>query len=170
MQRRSEYLKTPVGRESVVWTYSGVRPLYDDGASEAQAATRDYVLELDAPNGRPALLSVFGCKITTYRRLAESALALLARHLPPPTGEAAGWTARTPLPGGDFPAQRFEQQVEATLQRYPFLRVAHARRLTRAFGALVPKVLGAATSRADLGRDFGADLTEAEVRYLVDRE
>jgi len=166
----SEYFKAPVGRDSVVWSYSGVRPLYDDGASEAQAATRDYVLDLDAAAGRPALLSVFGGKITTYRRLAESALALLAPHLSAATWEAEGWTARTPLPGGDFPMQRFEQQVEATLRRYPFLAAAHARRITRAYGVLVPEVLGAAKTGGDLGRNFGADLTEAEVRYLVDRE
>ncbi len=166
----SDYFKTPVGKDSVIWSYSGVRPLYDDGAPQAQAATRDYVLELDAPAGRPALLSVFGGKITTYRRLAESALALLAPHLPPPTREAAGWTARAPLPGGAFPVQDFAEQVAATLRRYPFLGADFARRLTRAYGTLVPEVLGAAKTRDGLGRDFGADLTEAEVRYLMERE
>jgi glycerol-3-phosphate dehydrogenase len=166
----TDYFRVPVVKESVIWSYSGVRPLYDDGASEAQAATRDYVLKLDAASHRPALLSVFGGKITTYRRLAESALALLAPHLPAPTGKGQGWTASAPLPGGNFPVRGFEEQVEATLRRYPFLEAAHARRVTRAYGVLVPEVLGAAKTREDLGRDFGADLTEAEVRYLVDRE
>ena len=166
----SDYFKTPVGRDSVIWTYSGVRPLYDDGASEAQAATRDYVLELDAPDKAPALLSVFGGKITTYRRLAESALTLLAPHLPAASRQAPGWTASAPLPGGDFAVQGFEDQVEATVRRYPFLESALARRITRAYGALVPEVLGAAKTREDLGRNFGADLTEAEVCYLVRRE
>ncbi len=166
----SGYFQASVRQDSVVRSYSGVRPLYDDGASEAQAATRDYVLELDAPTDVPALLSVFGGKITTYRRLAESALALLAAHLPAPTGEAQGWTGHTPLPGGDFAMQGFEEQVDATLGRYPFLGAAFARRLTRAYGSSVPEILGGATTREDLGRDFGADLTESEVRHLARRE
>jgi glycerol-3-phosphate dehydrogenase len=164
------YFKMPVARESVAWSFSGVRPLYDDGASQAQAATRDYVLELEAASGRPALLSVFGGKITTYRRLAESALAQLAPHLPAPTGASQGWTGRAPLPGGDFPVEGFDDQVALALRRYPFLGPIFARRLVRAYGTLVPEILGAATKREDLGRDFGADLTEAEVRYLVNRE
>jgi glycerol-3-phosphate dehydrogenase len=166
----SDYFKAPVARNSVVWTYSGVRPLYDDGASQAQAATRDYVLKLDAPPEKPALLSVFGGKITTYRRLAEAALALLVPHLPAQTGETQGWTGRVPLPGGEFPVQSFNEQVSTTLTRYPFLDAAFGRRITHAYGALVPEVLGTAKSRDDLGRNFGADLTEAEVRYLVQRE
>jgi glycerol-3-phosphate dehydrogenase len=93
----SGYFRTPIRREDIVWTYSGLRPLYDDGAGKAQEATRDYVLKLDAPAGQAPLLSVFGGKITTYRKLAEAALAEL--RLRP---ERAGWTARTPLPGGDF--------------------------------------------------------------------
>jgi len=166
----SEYFSTPVDKRAVRWSYSGVRPLYDDGASEAQAATRDYVLELDAPGRSPAVLSVYGGKITTYRRLAESALTMLAPHLPTPAGLARGWTGRTPLPGGDFPARGFEEQVSAIARRYPFLGATLARRLARTYGALVSEVLGAANKREDLGRDFGADLTEAEVRYLVRRE
>jgi glycerol-3-phosphate dehydrogenase len=165
----SDYFKAPVGADQVVWSYSGVRPLYDDGAPDAQAATRDYVLKLDAPACEPALLSVYGGKITTYRRLAESALALLAPHLPAPR-RAGGWTAREPLPGGDFPVQGFDALVDATRSKYPFLAAALARRLVRAYGALVLEVLGAAKSQADLGRTFGADLTEAEVRYLARRE
>ena len=165
----SDYFKTPVTGDRVVWSYSGVRPLYDDGASEAQAATRDYVLKLDAPPDEPALLSVFGGKITTYRRLAESALAMLAPHLPA-ARRAEGWTGRAPLPGGDFPVQGFAAQVDATRARYPFLEPALARRLVRAYGVLVPEILGGAKSQADLGRIFGADLTEAEIRYLAHRE
>ena len=94
----------------MVWTYSGVRPLYDDGASEAQAATRDYVLELDEA-GAP-MLSIFGGKITTYRRLAQHALAKLERHLPAKARNNADWTGRFPLPGGDFPVQGFEALVD----------------------------------------------------------
>ncbi|MBC7800489.1 MAG: glycerol-3-phosphate dehydrogenase, partial [Gemmatimonadaceae bacterium] len=104
----SEYFVTPITPGQVVWAYSGVRPLYDDGATAAQEATRDYVLTLDAPdaaNGPETapVLSVFGGKITTYRKLAEAALAQLAPHMPASTGLAPGWTAQAPLPGGDFP-------------------------------------------------------------------
>ncbi len=166
----SEYFARPIAPADVVWTYSGVRPLYDDGASAAQAATRDYVLTLDAPEGQPPLLSIFGGKITTYRRLAEAALAKLSPHLPPPTGLAAGWTGRAPLPGGDFPTDGFEALVRATLADYPFLPEAMARRLVRAYGTRVTLLLGAARSLADLGEVFGADLTEAELRYLVAHE
>ena len=97
----SEYLAKPVKPEDVVWTYSGVRPLYDDGASEAKAATRDYVFELDTPGGAP-LLSIYGGKITTYRRLAEEALERLAPYLRSAKAASEGWTAKSPLPGGDF--------------------------------------------------------------------
>jgi glycerol-3-phosphate dehydrogenase len=166
----NEYLRRPVAPDEVVWSYAGVRPLFDDGAAEARTATRDYVLHLDAPDGQPAALSVIGGKITTYRRLAEAALARLAPHLPPPAGAAAGWTAETPLPGGDFAPDGVSLQLRALKARYPFLADATARRLVHAYGTLAPAVLGDATAPADLGRDFGAGLTEAEVRHLVRRE
>ena len=165
----SDYFRKPVTKDMVKWTYSGVRPLYDDGASEAQAATRDYVLKLDAAKGAPALLNVYGGKITTYRKLAEAALALLKPYLPAEQ-QAAGWTANAPLPGGDFPVEAFDSQVSDVRTRYPFLSPRFARRLTRAYGTLVPKVLNDAKSLTDLGRAFGADLTEAEVRYLMASE
>ena len=165
----SDYFRQPVTADMVQWTYSGVRPLYDDGASEAQSATRDYVLKLDAPQSAPALLSVYGGKITTYRKLAETAVAQLAPHLPP-AKRPVSWTASAPLPGGDFPVQGFEAQVAAVRSRYPFLEPALARRLTRAYGTLVPSILKDAKSSADLGRAFGAGLTEAEVRYLMTSE
>ena len=109
----SAYLREPVTPEMVVWSYSGVRALYDDGTSAPQQATRDYVLKLDAPPDAPALLSIFGGKITTYRRLAEMSLAMLLPHLPAVSGQTAGWTGREPLPGGDFPADSFEKQLAA---------------------------------------------------------
>ncbi len=165
----SEYFAAPVAPDQVKWTYSGVRPLYDDGASAAQAATRDYVLKLDGKAGEPPLLSVFGGKITTYRRLAESALAMLARHLPPPR-RATGWTGREPLPGGDFPMQGFAALTDSTRQRYPFLGEETVRRLARAYGTRATQILNGAKSLADLGKIFGADLSEAEVRYLMRAE
>jgi glycerol-3-phosphate dehydrogenase len=164
-QAASDYFKTPVTADLVTWSYSGVRPLYDDGASEAQAATRDYVLKLDAPEGEPALLSIYGGKITTYRRLAEAALAMLASFLPE-ARRPAGWTGQQPLPGGDFPVRGFDRQVGDTRARYPFLEETTARRLVRAYGTRVSAVLQDAKSAADLGRMFGAHLSEAEIRYL----
>ena len=167
----SAYLRLPVTPDKVVWTYSGVRPLYDEsGDTAAQAATRDYVLKLDAAEGSPPLLSVYGGKITTYRRLAESALAQLAPHLPAVTKRSAGWTAKTPLPGGDFPIRAFDAQLAGARTRYPFLAEAHLHRLLRAYGTRIEAILAGATSLADLGPSYGADLTEAELRYLVRAE
>ncbi|MCB8874656.1 glycerol-3-phosphate dehydrogenase [Acidisoma silvae] len=167
----SDYLAKAITPDMVVWTYSGVRPLYnEDSDTAAQAATRDYVLKLDAPDGAPALLSVYGGKITTFRRLAESALAQLAPHLPPATGKAAGWTGKENLPGGDFPMQGFPALKAEMARRYPFLSDRHLHRLLRAYGTRVTILLGDARSQADLGETFGADITEAELRYLVQYE
>jgi glycerol-3-phosphate dehydrogenase len=166
----SDYLKQPVTPGMVVWTYSGVRPLYDDGSTAAQEATRDYVLKLDVLPGSAALLSVFGGKITTYRRLAESALAMLGPHLPPAAGQAKGWTGRATLPGGDFPLDGFEAQLQASGARYPFVPPPTLRRLLRAYGTCIADLLGNATSWVELGPLYGADLTEAELRYLVRAE
>ena len=164
----SEYFAKPVLAEDVVWTYSGVRPLYDDGASDAKAATRDYVFELDLPGGAP-LLSIYGGKITTYRRLAEEAMQKLAPYL---KGNKAqeGWTADAPLPGGDFDVSSADALVDEVRRAYPFLTPAHASRLVHAYGTRAAKLLASAKSMADLGHDFGATLTEREVRYLMANE
>ena len=137
------------------------------GASKAQAATRDYVLTLDAPDGEAAQLSIFGGKITTYRRLAEAALAKLAPHLPAASARPAGWTGAAPLPGGDFPVDGFDAALDALRARYPFVAGHTLRRLLRAYGTCVRDLLGDATSAEALGQVLGADLTEAELRYLV---
>ena len=161
----SEYFARPVTAADVVWTYSGVRPLYNDGAKSATAATRDYVLSVDTDGAM--LLNVFGGKITTYRRLAESALERIA----PVLGNALGpWTAGVPLPGGNFPHDGVAELIAALRRAHPFLTDAHAARLIRAYGTEATEVLGGARRLADLGRDFGATLTEAEVRWLIDRE
>ncbi len=162
----SEYFKAPVTREQVVWTYSGVRPLYDDGASDAKSATRDYVLELDDGNGKPPLLAIFGGKITTYRRLAESALEKLKSHVPERVTQVAGWTAREKLPGGQFAVDGFLAELSQLLCKYDFLTPAHGTRLLRAYGTRCREILGTAKSLKDLGHDFGGTLTEAEVKYL----
>ncbi|MBE2275107.1 MAG: glycerol-3-phosphate dehydrogenase [Rhodobacteraceae bacterium] len=161
----SRYFARPLSRDDVVWTYSGVRPLYNDGAKSATAATRDYVLSLD-DDGAP-LLNVFGGKITTYRRLAESAMEKLAPRFP---GLSGRWTARVPLPGGDF-ALADKAALTGRLQAaYPFLSDYHAARLIRAYGTEAFVLLGGAKTVADLGHDFGATLTEAEVNWLMTRE
>ncbi len=164
----SEYLANPVRPADVVWTYAGVRPLYDDGASEAKAATREYVFELDTPGGAP-LLSIYGGKITTHRRLAEEALEKLAPYL---KGDNAreGWTGKAPLPGGDIDVSAIPALSAELVRSYPFLTASHANRLAHAYGTRAAKLLGAAKSLGDLGRSFGASLTEAEVRYLMQTE
>ncbi|MEZ5726288.1 MAG: glycerol-3-phosphate dehydrogenase [Paracoccaceae bacterium] len=161
----SQYFATPVTPDQVVWTYSGVRPLYDDGAKSATAATRDYVLSLH-DEGAP-LLNVFGGKITTYRRLAESALAKLAPFFPQMGGP---WTAGVALPGGDFPVDGVPALKARLVAAYPFLPPKLATRLLRAYGTEAFALLGQATTMSDLGRDFGAGLTEAEIRWLVRHE
>jgi glycerol-3-phosphate dehydrogenase len=165
----SEYFRTPVTRDDVVWTYSGVRPLYDNGASEAQAATRDYELVLDDKGGAP-LLSVFGGKLTTYRRLAEHALQRLGPHLPAAVTQAKGWSGKVPLPGGDFTPQDFSVLVTELQRAYPWLAGEHARRLCRLYGTKANEILHGATEFASLGRHFGATLTEAEIDYLMRQE
>ncbi|MFZ1661064.1 MAG: glycerol-3-phosphate dehydrogenase [Paracoccaceae bacterium] len=161
----SNYFAKPISRADVVWTYSGVRPLYNDGAKSAQAATRDYVLSLDS-DGAP-ILSVFGGKITTYRKLSESALDKIVPFLKP---TQADWTAGVPLAGGNFPVADVPRLIRELKIRHPFLTDYTCRRLIRAYGTEAATLLGDAKSDADLGRAFGAGLTEVEVRWLMTRE
>lgn len=163
----SDYFAEPVKPDDVVWTYSGVRPLYDDGASAAQTATRDFVLDLHAKAGEAALLNIFGGKITTYRHLAEEALSKLTPYLP---GMAGTWTIGAALPGGDFEVGGHATLIESLTAKYPFLAPKMAARLVRAYGTLAEKVLGDASSIEDLGRHFGTDLYEREIVYLMAEE
>jgi len=165
----SEYLAKPVKPDDVVWDYAGVRPLYDDGASEAKAATRDYVFEVDAKPGAAPVLSVFGGKITTYRRLSEEALERVASWLPEIENKNS-WTGLAALPGGEFDVRGLEALIAALQSDYPFLTKAHASRLAHAYGTRAEQLLGDAAALANLGEDFGATLTEAEVRYLMAQE
>jgi len=170
----SNYFEQDITRDDVVWTYSGVRPLYDDGAKSATAATRDYVLSLDAGpatdgglGSEPPLLNVFGGKITTYRKLAEQAMAKLRpffRDMP------ENWTAGIPLPGGDFPVDGVKKLTDDLKKAYPFLGDYQAGRLIRAYGTEAKDICGDAKSAEDMGRDFGGTLTEAEVRWQMDHE
>lgn len=163
----SEYFIKPIKREDIVWTYSGVRPLYDDGATSATAATRDYVLKVEDTEGSLPLLNIFGGKITTYRRLAEEALKKLEQYFP---AMRPAWTAGVPLPGGDFPYDGVEAQIEKLRTRFPFIDERWARRLIRAYGTDAVKMLGDAKNVEDLGIHFGWNLTEREVAWLRDRE
>ncbi|WP_192964158.1 glycerol-3-phosphate dehydrogenase [Phycobacter azelaicus] len=161
----SQYFEKPINREDIVWTYSGVRPLYDDGASSATAATREYVLTLE--NGAAPLLNIFGGKITTYRKLAEAALAKIAEALP---GVGQDWTAGVALPGGDFPVADVKKLQDRLAADYPFLSSYAVRRLIRAYGTEAWDVLGKADSAKNLGQDFGATITERELDWTIANE
>lgn len=164
----SRYFRTPITAADVVRTYSGVRPLYDDHAENASAVTRDYVLDVEGSDGKPALLSVFGGKITTYRKLAEHALEKLLPAMGRPIG--TGWTASEALPGGDMPGADFDAYFATLCKRYPSLPQKLLHRLARAYGTRAERLLGNAVTMADLGEDYGGGLTEAEIEYLVAHE
>ena len=165
----SEYFREPVAPADVVWSYAGVRPLVDDGAGKPETASRGYRFDVDTDDNNSApLLSVFGGKITTYRHLAESAVAKLTPWLPLLQGP--GWTASKALPGGDFPVWDTAIVGDGLQSNYPFLSAATAKRLARTYGTRTHDWLGNAHSLADLGEDFGHGLTGAEVDYLVAQE
>ena len=163
----SAYFERPLRREDVVWSYSGVRPLYADGASKAQETTRDYVLKTSGHKGDAPLINVIGGKLTTYRKLAESTLEKVEALI---GAKGGSWTGRATLPGGDFPPNGYADVVAGLKRDYPFLDLDHARRLVRLYGTLARTILGIARSHADLGQHFGDDLYEAEIAYLMDRE
>jgi glycerol-3-phosphate dehydrogenase len=158
----SQYFRKPIEKDDIVWTYSGVRPLYDDGAKSATAATREYVLKVD-DSGAP-LLNVFGGKITTYRRLAEAALEKIAPFFP---GVKGPWTAGVPLAGGDFPVDGFDALVAGLKADFPFLDHFWAKRLVRAYGTEAREMLEGAKTAADLGEEFGATITARELDKAI---
>jgi glycerol-3-phosphate dehydrogenase len=162
----NEYFRERLTPDEPVWSFAGVRALYDDGAGKPEDVTRDYVLALDEELGQAPLLTVYGGKITTYRRLAEAAMDKIGHFFEtrPP------WTAGSALPGGDFPAEGFHAQVAELMACWPFLSEPHARRLTRAYGTVAACILEGTRSMNDLGERFTGDLTAAEVRYLVAAE
>jgi len=168
----NRYFARPVAPDDVVWSYSGVRPLYDDLRENLSAVTRDYVFDLDpgtegTPGAGAPLISVFGGKITTYRKLAEHALDKLLPFL----GAARpAWTERAALPGGDMPGADFDAFLAELEAARPWLPEGLARRLARAYGTRVEALLGSARGLDDLGEDLGGGLTEAEVDYLMGHE
>ena len=157
----SRYFRTPVTPQDVVWSYAGVRPLYDDKAAEAKAVTRDYVLDLKHDEATPPLLSVFGGKITTSRKLAEHALEKLLPAMGLPVG--ASWTGKSALPGGEF--ADFDIYLSEFRRRHPTLPADLARRLVRAYGTRAERFAG-----TDMGKDLGGGVSEAEIAYLASNE
>jgi glycerol-3-phosphate dehydrogenase len=162
-----EYFSKPVTPDAVVWSYSGVRPLYDDGTSASQEATRDYVLEVDGGIDEAVVVNVFGGKITTYRHLAEEVLDKLKPWLP---AMRAPWTEGAALPGGDFPIDGGAALLAGLAARYPQLPTALLERLARTYGTLSATVLGNAETENELGQHFGGGLCKREVEYLINTE
>lgn len=162
----NDHFKQQLGRDDIVWTYSGVRPLCDDESDSPQAITRDYTLDIHDDQGKAPLLSVFGGKLTTYRKLAEHAMEKLARYYP---SAGPAWTKNGTLPGGDIDGDR--DSYAAKLRRqYAWLPESLARRYARTYGSHSELILANAASLSELGEDFGHNLYEAELNYLVEKE
>ena len=164
----SEYFGAAITPADVVWTYSGVRPLIDDGSGKPEAATRGYRLDLSGTDEGAVLLSIYGGKITTYRHLAEEAVDLLAARLPALRGK--GWTRTAALPGGDFAIDGLDALIAGLAADYPFLGAGDADRIARAYGTRARVWLGEAQGWQALGRSFGGGLSAAEVDYLRSHE
>jgi glycerol-3-phosphate dehydrogenase len=162
------YFRTQISPVDVVWSYSGVRPLLDDGSGKPESATRDYRIEVDGETGAPPLISIFGGKITTYRKLAEAVMGKIAPFFPAMPNDS--WTGDAPLPGGDFDWANVGSVETELRDAFPFLDAATAHRMIRLYGREAWDILGDAKSTTDLGRHFGAGLYAAEVRHLVSRE
>lgn len=160
----NRYLRTPLQASDIVHRFSGVRPLYDDNAANPSAVTRDYVFDV---NGTPPLLSVFGGKITTYRKLAEHALEKLKPFFPQ---MKAAWTERSPLPGGDMPDADFDGFLAGLKARHPWLPAPLAHHYARLYGTRAERLVGDAAGLGDLGRHFGGTLYEREIAYLREAE
>jgi glycerol-3-phosphate dehydrogenase len=158
----NRYFKKPITPADVVWSYAGVRPLFDDKSDSASVVTRDYVFDLDID--RAPILSIYGGKLTTYRKLAEQAVDKLASYFP---AMLSPWTHSKPLPGGDFVVGTLDAELAT---RYPWMPAGLLARLAQAYGTRVAQIIGAAKSLDQLGQHFGAGLYEAEVSYLRDHE
>ncbi|NIR98960.1 MAG: glycerol-3-phosphate dehydrogenase, partial [Gammaproteobacteria bacterium] len=163
----NRHLAQPISSADIVWSFAGVRPLYDDAQSDPSAVSREYELAVDAPPGTAPLLSVIGGKITAYRQVAEHALRLLAPHFP---HLGAAWTAHAPLPGGSMAAERLEAYVERLTAAHDWLDAELAWRWVRAYGTRVERLLDDVADRDALGHHFGGGLFEREVQYLRAQE
>ncbi len=163
----NEYFDRQISPDDVLWSYAGVRPLYDDQSETASVVTRDYVFDLDTAPGSAPALSIFGGKLTTYRKLAEHALEKI---LPLLDNDTPPWTHDAPLPGGDFPVDGRPALQKRIEDQFPWLPGEVAVRYGKTYGTAAFTLLAGASSIADLGRHFGAGLYETEVRYLIDVE
>ncbi|MCF6125315.1 glycerol-3-phosphate dehydrogenase [Mesorhizobium sp. M7A.F.Ca.CA.001.07.2.1] len=163
----NRYFKRQLTPQDVVYSFSGVRPLYDDNADNPSAVTRDYIFELDASNGNAPLLSVFGGKITTFRKLSEHALEKIQPFFPM---MKKAWTAKIPLPGGDLPNADFEQFLSDLHSEFSWLSPSLVKHYARSYGTRARQLLAGAQREADLGRRFGPDLYEREARFLAETE
>jgi glycerol-3-phosphate dehydrogenase len=162
----NRYMARPIAPANVIWSYAGIRPLHDDGSADPSAVTRDYTLRLNTDGGAAPVLSVFGGKITTYRKLAEHALAKLVPWFP---GSKAAWTANASLPGGDLDGGRETFHARLT-DEYATLPALLLSALARRHGSLARAVLQGVRTEADLGTHFGADLYAREVDYMLEHE
>ena len=163
----NNYFRKTVSPKDIVWSYSGVRPLFDDASDNPSAVTREYVLELDGGASEAPILSVFGGKLTTYRSLAEQVMDKIRRffpHMGPP------WTWSAPLPGGDVPGASFGHLLSDLERAYPNLTSEFLLRLARRHGTRTYDVLGDTKDENDMGRDFGANLFAREVEFLAEHE
>jgi len=165
-QYASEYFEKPITADDIVWSYSGVRPLYDDGASEAQEATRDYVIETETGE-QSLLINIFGGKITTYRKLSESIVEKVEAFL---GKRKNAWTHQAPLPGGDLGYKNIYHFTHAMQAEFPFLEQKYIERLARLYGTNIKIILHKVTCIEDLGQDFGSGLYQREVEYLIAHE
>ena len=163
----NDHFKKQLTKQDIVWDYSGVRPLCDDESDSPQAITRDYTLDIHDEDGKAPLLSVFGGKLTTYRKLAEAAVGKLATYYPHATGP---WTKNGQLPGGDIEGCDRDGYARVLTQHYPWLPEGLALRYARTYGSNSKLILASANSLTDLGEAFGANVYEAELRYLVENE
>lgn len=166
-QAASEYFTKKINRDDVVSSFSGIRPLFDDGKSAAKAATRDYVLKLDTGKNEAPLLSIYGGKITTYRKLAESVLEKIRPFL---SGMGNSWTEKCNLPGGDFHPGDFELEVARLMNQCPILEKELATRLIRTYGTCAYELTSAVKDKRDLGISFSHNLYSFEVDYLITKE
>jgi glycerol-3-phosphate dehydrogenase len=162
----NRFFRLPVSPDEVVWAYAGVRPLHDDGSKKPEDVTRDYMLVLDERFREAPVLTIYGGKITTARRLAEEAMSRIAHFFQ----LRSAWTVRSTLPGGDFKPDEFDRQVQDARGRWPFLDETQAHRMVAAYGTRIERILGGATNIDQLGPRFAGGVSAAEVDYLIAHE
>ena len=163
----SEYFEKPISTHDIVWSYSGMRPLYDDGAKSASAISRDYFLELDKNHSVAPLINIYGGKITTYRKLAEAVLEKLGIYFPKMKGS---WTANSSLPGGDFELDGFDDLVKSIKTQHPYLCFQYIMKLVRLYGTEVYEMLSNKKNKTDLGQELAKHVFSYEIDWSIKNE